>query len=70
MKIENWNNFKIRFVEKDGEWWAIAKDVAESLGYKHTAHMIRMVDTKDKGIHKVDTLGGIQEKDWRQLHVA
>lgn len=34
MKKEIWNNHEIRFVSKDGEWWAVAKDVATALGYK------------------------------------
>lgn len=55
MKIENWNGHSIRFIEKDGEWWAVGKDVAAALGYKHTAHMFRMVDDENKGVHKVDT---------------
>lgn len=61
MKMENWNGYSIRFVEKDGEWWAVAKDVAMALGYKHTPQMVRNLDQKDKGVHKVDTLGGKQE---------
>lgn len=31
MKIEIWNGFSIRFVEKDGEWWAVLKDVCNAL---------------------------------------
>lgn len=61
MKTENWNGYNIRFVEKDGEWWAVAKDVAIALGYKHTPQMVRNLGQKDKGVHKVDTLGGRQE---------
>lgn len=29
MKTEIWNGHKIRFVQKEGEWWAVAKDVKE-----------------------------------------
>lgn len=32
IKIEKWCNHEIRFVEKDGEWWAVLKDVCEALG--------------------------------------
>lgn len=32
MKIENWNGYDIRFVDHDGEWWAVAKDVTDALG--------------------------------------
>lgn len=31
-KIENWNGYDIRFVDHDGEWWAVAKDVTDALG--------------------------------------
>ena len=34
IKIEKWCNHEIRFVEKDGEWWAVLKDVCEALGLK------------------------------------
>ena len=34
MKIETWNGYEIRFVEKDGEWWAVLKDVCDALGLK------------------------------------
>ncbi|EUJ23458.1 prophage antirepressor [Listeria floridensis FSL S10-1187] len=34
MKTENWNGHEIRFVSLEGEWWAVAKDVAEALGYR------------------------------------
>lgn len=61
MKTENWNGHEIRFVSLEGEWWAVAKDVATALGYKHTPHMMRNIDNNDKGVHKVDTLGGEQE---------
>ena len=55
MKVENWNGYEIRFVEKDGEWWAVAKDVAKALEYKLTTNMTRLLDKKDKGIHKANT---------------
>lgn len=34
MKIENWNGYSIRFVEKDGEWWAVLRDICDALGLK------------------------------------
>jgi prophage antirepressor-like protein len=33
-RVEDWNGHPIRFVERDREWWAVAKDVAEALGYE------------------------------------
>lgn len=60
MKTENWNGHDIRFVSIDGEWHAIAKDVAEALGYERARNMTRFIDEQDKGEHKVSTLGGEQ----------
>lgn len=31
MRIENWQGYNIRFVEQDGEWWAILKDICDAL---------------------------------------
>lgn len=31
LKIENWCGYDIRFIEKNGEWWAILKDVCDAL---------------------------------------
>lgn len=34
MRIEIWNGYSIRFIEKDGEWWAILKDICDALDLK------------------------------------
>lgn len=34
MKRESWAGHPIRFVERSGEWWAVAQDVCEALGLK------------------------------------
>lgn len=34
MKIENWCGYDIRFVEINGEWWAILKDICDALNLK------------------------------------
>ncbi len=46
MKVENWNNYKIRFAEVDGEWLAVAKDVANALDYANTSNMVKHVPSK------------------------
>ena len=33
-KLEQWNGHGIRFVERNGEWWAVAKDITSALGLK------------------------------------
>ena len=54
------NDKEIRFIEKDGEYWAVAGDVAKALGYTHTPHMTRLLDGSEKAVHNVDTLKGKQ----------
>lgn len=60
MKTEIWNGYPIRFIEKDGEWWAVAKDVAEALGY---ANPSMAVINHCKGVSKLDipSKGGKQQ---------
>lgn len=60
MKIENWNGHSIRFTEKDGDWWAVAKDVAEALGYRDAENATRYLPKKYKDTLKECTLGGEQ----------
>lgn len=61
MKTENWSNHAIRFVEVQGEWWAVANDVSDALGYKQPAFMARLLDDDSKGLHIVHTPGGDQK---------
>ena len=34
MRTENWCGYEIRFIEIDGEWWAILKDICDALDLK------------------------------------
>ena len=34
IKIENWCGHDIRFIEQNGEWWAILKDICDALDLK------------------------------------
>lgn len=61
MKTELWLGHKIRFVEKNGEWWAVAKDVTDALGFSQAKDATRKMSSKYKGAYKVPTLGGEQE---------
>ena len=51
----------VRTIDRDGDVWFVAGDIAKILGFNHTPHMIRMLDDDERGVHKVDTLGGKQE---------
>lgn len=33
-KLEQWNSHSIRFVERNGEWWAVLADIAKALDLK------------------------------------
>lgn len=34
IRTENWQGYTIRFVEHEGEWWAILKDICDALDLK------------------------------------
>lgn len=36
MKVENWCGYDIRFIEIDGEWYAILKDICNALDLSET----------------------------------
>lgn len=44
MKIENWCGHNIRFMEVNGEWYAILKDICDALGLK-TFHVSQRLDS-------------------------
>lgn len=50
IKTEIWNGHKIRFVEKSGEWWAVAVDVTKALSLSNTTKAILRVDDQDKAL--------------------
>jgi BRO family, N-terminal domain protein len=61
IKIEKWCNHEIRFVEKDGEWWAVLKDVCDALGLD-TRMTSRRLDDDVLFRHLIsDSLGRQQE---------
>ena len=50
-----------RVIEKYGPQWFAGKDVAEALGYGNYRQALKTnVDSEDKGVHSMDTLGGKQ----------
>ena len=51
---------KIRTTVIDGEPWFVAKDIADVLGLSHIRETLRGLDDDEKGVRKVDTLGGNQ----------
>ena len=74
MKIENWCGYNIRFIEQDGEWWAILKDICDALKLKtwHVSErldpdMLIKVNISDLGSNEVRSRG--QNKTRQMLAV-
>lgn len=61
IKVENWNGFEIRFVEKEpNEWWAVLKDIAEAM--ELTAKGVKQRLPKEViSNYPLRTAGGIQD---------
>ena len=55
LKTEIWAGHEIRFVEKDGEWWAVAKDIADALGFSQAHDATKKMPGKYKDRYKVPT---------------
>ena len=62
MRIESWNGNKIRFIEKDGQWWAVAKDICDALGLKQVTRALSGLPTDGvtiiKGVSKTTNQHG------------
>ena len=41
IKTENWNGHEIRFVNINGKWWVLVKDITSALGYKNLRKAIK-----------------------------
>lgn len=63
MRVENWRGHDIRFVEINGEWWAVLKDICDALGLK-TWHVAQRLDPNmlDKVMLKRNDLGSNEVK--------
>lgn len=64
LKVEKWNQHEIRFVWHNDEWWAVAKDVAEALGYRMASDMTRRLrDDQKADTHLMRTSSnGVQQR--------
>lgn len=61
MKTEIWNGHSIRFVEKDGEWWAVLNDVCNALNLRVDSVKLRLEDDTISNGVVTDTLNRKQE---------
>ena len=51
---------KVRVIEKDGEPWWVAKDVCETFGDTNYRRSMSRLDDDEKGVSHIDTTGGKQ----------
>ena len=64
-KLEQWNGHSIRFVEHNGEWWAVLADIAKALELKPKYVKERLSDEVVLTDHVLDSLGRKQERTHR-----
>ena len=60
IQIFNYNDREVRTVQKDGEPWFVLKDVCGILSIGNVADVYARLDTDEKGVGQIDTLGGRQ----------
>nr|WP_308743107.1 BRO family protein [uncultured Anaerocolumna sp.] len=60
IKTELWADHEIRFVEKDGEWWAVLADIAKALNLR-TDKIVARMDKDNLSKVTLDTSGGKQK---------
>ena len=62
-QLFNFNGLRVRTVTINDEPYFVGKDVATILGYSNTRDaLLHHVDDEDKGVAKLDTLGGRQNQ--------
>ncbi|AAT87943.1 Phage antirepressor protein [Streptococcus pyogenes MGAS10394] len=61
LRTETWNGYTIRFVEHNGEWWAVLADIAKALDLNPKFIKQRLGDEVVSNNHVADSLGRQQE---------
>ncbi len=61
LKLFEDKGFKVRVILRDGEPWFVAKDVCDCLSISNVTQACQNLDDDEKGICKVETLGGKQD---------
>ena len=57
----SFEGFEIRVINRDGNPWFVAADIAEQLDYRSAPDMTRNLDDDEKGTQIVRTPGGLQQ---------
>ena len=66
LRTENWCGYDIRFIEIDGEWWAILKDICDALNLRTAKIAERLTPDMLERV-KVD-VSDVPSKDLRYEH--
>lgn len=61
IKEFNFDSFPFTVLEKEGEYWFVAKEVCEILAISNHRDAVSNLDEDEKGVAKTDTLGGEQD---------
>ena len=61
MKIQYWNGYDIRFVEHNGEWWAVLTDIAKALSLRTDKVKSRLENDHLSKVTIIDSMGRNQE---------
>ncbi|PCH13835.1 hypothetical protein A9Y57_00469 [Streptococcus parauberis] len=61
MKIEHWNGYNIRFVEHNGEWWAVLADIAKALNLRTDKVKSRLENDHLSKVTIIDSMRRKQE---------
>ncbi len=61
MKVEHWNGYDIRFVEHNGEWWAVLADIANSLSLRTDKVKSRLENDHLSKVTIIDNMGRNQK---------
>ena len=67
-RIENWCGYDIRFIEINGEWWAILKDICDALNLRTAKIAERLTPDMLERV-KVD-VSDVPSKDLRYEHTS
>lgn len=61
IRVENWNGYDIRFVDHNGEWWAVLADVCKPLGLRSDNVRVSLGDVHCNTGVIFDSIGRQQE---------
>lgn len=55
LRVESWQGHLIRFVDRSGEWEAVAKDITDAMGYLEPSTALRNMPGKYKGLYRIQS---------------